>query len=130
MHAAPASIFACNGQSTFAVTVLVAAVFAREQLRAGAIGLDDATVATLLGLDDKRKATAATKKLTKAGIIEPISGETGLYRMPDATPNGKKTPADFDPRKALRLRWLGLDGETYEVLTSDDAWNELWRLIH
>ncbi|MGH2383396.1 MAG: hypothetical protein ACRDG7_19570 [Candidatus Limnocylindria bacterium] len=123
---------------------LLALTYAREQLRRGAIQIEDRLLADRFSIYEVDRETGyyeglavrqverTREKLAQAGVIDLRDEGDGLpvYVMPGGTPGSDKTPDDFDPARTKRIRPLGLEGDDgQEIVASDEQHAELHRHI-
>jgi hypothetical protein len=87
-----------------ALVFLVALAYAREQLRRGAIQIEDDALAYLLGASEKRIA-AIRRLLVKAGILkfERRDHPAHVYTMPGGTPGREEDALGLRPEHTRRL---------------------------
>lgn len=127
-----------------AVLRLVAAVYAREQLRRGAIQIEDETVARKLGLKEVvggweegpnvRQVARARETLIAAGILVVHDADAQpcpIYTMPGATPQRVENPAALEPEWTFRFRRHRLKdaGEQLDVYATDAQWATVLTLV-
>lgn len=119
-----------RGRKNAARFPLLALLYAREQLRRGAIQIEDDAAASLLGFrapdrsPDARGVRRLREELLRAGVIRRAqrTNPTSIYVMPGAT----HRPADaktLDPSRTRRLRHLPVDvGAPIRVLANEAEW--------
>lgn len=114
----PASVLAKlpRGQKNSAILRLVACAYAREQLRRGAIQIDDATLAEQLQLRVQREGfgeetnvaqvTRARETLLRRGVlvVHDADADPPIYTMPGATPGKPENPDELAPEATKKLR--------------------------
>jgi len=115
-----------RGQRNSGLTVLVALLYVREQLRRGAIQADDEAVAAMLHTE-ARKVRRIREQMIRDSVLVRAKKAPGsaIYTMPGAT---ARTPAaaDLDVTRTRRLRLLPIDiGTPIYALANDREWSAI-----
>lgn len=124
---------------------LVALMYAREQLRRGAIQVEDEVVARKLGLQVHRngcfdgpnvnQVRRLREKLVEQGTLVVMDARAypcPIYVMPGGTPQKPENPDAFEPAHTRRFRSLSdvfpPPGDVFDLYASDDELEEILSL--
>lgn len=120
-----------RGTKNAALTRLVAATYAREQLLRQAIQVEDQVVGRRLRCTPAQ-VRRIRERLIERGVLVRYRKDSPctIYAMPGATPGRPERPEQLDPSRTRRLHELVIGGCFQSVYASAGEFSEAGRLIN